>query len=953
MRLNIFAVLFLLLGASTAFAIPAKRTAQTITQPDGTTVKVKLTGDEFAHYYIGEDGTPMDFDSNGTLRYIKADAAGNIIFSPMAATDIKSRDAAAKEFIRTISTDALALGIEKRSAEARLQRNAVRNIRKAAAKAAQAVPQYGMGLFTSNYPRTGEVRSLVLLVEYTDVKFRTPDPLEFFTNMLNKEGFSEYGGTGSARDYFLEQSHENFRPQFDVYGPVLLPNKMAYYGENRYGQDMRPEQMVLHAAEILQHEIDFSIYDYDNDGQVDNIYVIYAGLGENSGGSASSVWPHSFQIENGPVYNGKQIYAYACSNEITDGKPEGIGTFCHEYSHVLGLPDLYSTAGSLSCTPAEWSVMDYGSYNNDSRTPPNYSIFERNALGWAEPIVADGPETVVLEAIHKSNNAYLIQTQQTNEFFLIENRQQEGWDEYIPGHGMLLWHIDFDQIKWDQNIVNNNRNHQYVDIVEANGRTGTSESVLAGYPFPGTSGNTSITRNTSPALKDWNGTGIDMPITDITETDGVISFNILGGAVTVPTPEKPELTAGEQGDITAKWNAVEGATSYLVSLYTRDADNKAAFVGEYENYNVGNVVEFTFSGLQSTTEYFCTVSACIGRNVSEASEEASVTTPEIDFIYTAPTADVCEVNGNTATLGWGALEGAVAYLVNAEYEELDEDIENIIGFGESDDTELTIPEGWSWSGDNTSGYFGISTGFYGEEAPALKFETNNAALTSPEIDLDIKSVSFWVRGASTAAASKLDVQGRFSAEDSWRTIKLFEGLNIYNARGTTLSVDIPKNIHQLNFVYTTSRGSIAFDDLKIVTSGYVYVQLAEGVDVGNALSHIVQFPESATGVRFNVTGVDKDGRLSQASNTLYAKVDGSGQSNTILTDVTQDSSSLHVEGRTISYYGSEGDVLSVYTITGALAAEVRAGADCRARTELPQGFYIVRTPGGSHKINLR
>ncbi len=950
MKIRIIAAVMLsLIGASTAFAIPAKRVFRTIVQPDGSIVKAMPVGDEYAHYYIDEDGTPMDFDTEGTLRYIKADASGDILFSPMAATGASARTTEAKEFVRNISTQNLENVIAMRSAKARISRIQSQPQVKATTKApANGVPQYGMGLFTSNYPRTGDVRSLVFLVEYQDVKFRVPDAHRFFDDMLNKEGFNEYNGTGSARDYFLEQSHGNFRPHFDVYGPVTLPNKMAYYGENRYGQDLRPEEMVLHAAEILKDQIDFSIYDYDNNGQVDNIYIIYAGLGENSGGHSTSVWPHSYQINNGPEYNGKKIYAYACSNEITDGKPDGIGTFCHEYSHVLGLPDLYGTQYTLSCTPKSWSVMDYGPYNNDSRTPPNYSVFERNALGWIQPLVADGPESVELDAIHVSNRAYLIQTQNTNEFFLIENRQQDGWDKYIPGHGMLLWHIDFDQLKWDQNIVNNNRYHQHVDIVEAIGRTGESSITLAGYSFPGTTGKTSITRDTNPALADWNGTGIDMPITDITENEGLITFNLLGGAIEIAAPAKPELSAGNIGDVHATWETVEGATSYLVTFYTRDIDSNIAIVRDYKDYNVGNVLEYTFDSLQGNTEYFCTVRACIGRNISDPSEETSITTPKIDFIYTAPNAISCERSGDNAILTWEALEGAEKYLVTAEYEELADDIRTKIAFGEATDTEITVPEGWQWSEGAEHGYFSISTGFFGEAAPALKFENNNATLTSPEIELDIKNISFWLRGASVAAAAKLDLQGRYSEKDNWRSLTLFNALNVYNSRGKTLDATIPTGIHQLRFVYTSTKGAIAFDDLTITTSGYVYLPLAESADAGTALNYTVEIPSSATGIRFSVVGLDSEGRRSRPSNQVFVRLETNG-----INDAIASTKTISANGRTVLYSGTPGDIVTVYTLSGAVAAKTQAGTDGHAEMELPAGFYIVTTPQGSIKINLK
>ncbi len=510
--------------ALTASAVPAKRGPLTITQPDGTTMQVLLRGDEHRHIYLTLDSLPMLEGADGFMQYAAVDAATGRV----AATGIRATSDPA---LRAASERAAAAGID---AEATL-RAAFADRHKARRAVRRAPAQSGLGLFDSSFPVKGDVKAVVILVNYKDVQFSTPNASQYFSDMLMKEGFSEYGATGSAYDYFIENSMGQFRPQFDCYGPVTLPQNRSYYGGNNvYGEDKNAERMIADAVSLLDDEVDFSQYDTDGDGYIDNVFVFYAGMGEASGGSSDTVWPHAYYVESGAgitcVVDGVRLDRYACSNEWEGGKPDGIGTFVHEFSHVMGLPDLYDTEGSLTVTPDTYSVLDYGPYNNNGRTPPAYSAFERNALGWNEPHVLDGPASVSLAHIAESNESYLIPTEKTNEFFLLENRQQTGWDTYIPGHGMLIWHIDYNKSVWMDNAVNNTRSHQYVDIVEAGGSANSqSSSVMRSYTFPGSKNVTSFTSTTTPALKSWAGKAIDLPVTGIKESAGVITFDVAGG----------------------------------------------------------------------------------------------------------------------------------------------------------------------------------------------------------------------------------------------------------------------------------------------------------------------------------------------------------------------------------------------------------------------------------------
>ncbi len=541
-----------LFTALPSLGVRALETPRTVTQPDGTQLAVKRVGDERSHFLLTSDGCLLA-EQDGLYTFGTLDARGRVVSTGVQASGPMARTAAQNAVALRMSDEALRAASRKRAASAK-----------------RAIAQTGLGRFTSSYPRTGDINALVILVEYKDVKFTLDDPKAYFDEMLHKDGFSQYGGTGCAVEYFREQSLGQFNPHFDLYGPVTLPNNRRYYGGNdAYGNDRYAEEMVVDAVKALDPQVDFSKYDNDGDGVLDNVFIFYAGQGEASYGPSESVWPHSWDLSSaGQSFkvDGVTVNSYACTNEWEQNRPDGVGTFIHEFSHVIGLPDLYDTYGDLLCTPGSWSVLDYGPYNNDGCTPPNYSVFERNAMGWIEPRVLDGPSTVTLKPI-ATNEAAIIQTPKTNEFFLFENRQKEGWDKYLPGHGMLIWHVDFNQSVWDDNSVNNSSSHQYVEIEKANGVFSSDDnSVLAGWAWPGTAHATEFTDSSKPSMKTWAGQGLGLPVTGITEKDGLISFMVAGGYCPFEAPVA--LTPANVGVdwFEAAWEPVEGATDYLLTV---------------------------------------------------------------------------------------------------------------------------------------------------------------------------------------------------------------------------------------------------------------------------------------------------------------------------------------------------------------------------------------------------
>ena len=409
MKKTIAALATILLAISAA-AIPAKPGKFSYTQPDGSVVSLELHGDEFFSWTT----------IAGTTQAVKLDKNG---------------------YWRNTTIDP---SIRKAALQRRKQANE-RRLRKA-----------GGQLRSSANPMThGSRRIPVILVSFTDVDFSISDPRAKFDALLNQNGYSYNGGTGSVQDYYYDNSHGEFQPIFDVYGPVTLSHPMAYYGapvEDASGNvvkvDARPEEALHEGCLLLNSQVDFSRYDYDNDGQVDMILFYYAGYNQAERGSDDSIWPHQGFANFSEVFDGKKIQRYFCTSELTDNFGAnmcGIGTTCHEFGHSLGLPDFYDTdyEDNGECSALGYfSTMCAGSYLNDGRTPPYFNSEERIILGWMEdddvPYLPSGD---ISFGPVQDNIAYRSETSNEGEYFLYECLDQTGWNRYLPA-GLLIYHVD-------------------------------------------------------------------------------------------------------------------------------------------------------------------------------------------------------------------------------------------------------------------------------------------------------------------------------------------------------------------------------------------------------------------------------------------------------------------------------------------------------------------------------
>ncbi|MBC8593089.1 M6 family metalloprotease domain-containing protein [Oscillospiraceae bacterium N12] len=515
----LFNLLITFMCIATMEAAPALPVKHQLTQPDGTTLTVYLRGDEFMHYYETVDGLMLQKSLNGFYCYAELSKEGKVIASPLIAHDETLRSPDEITYIRGIRQESLRnVLIEKMNLDKSIRQKAV-----------------SPGTIKQDFPTVGEVHGLVVLVQYQDIKLSEAATVEAYDRVMNEENYDGDIASGSVRDYFLNQSENKLKLHFDVVGPITLSQNRKYYGSAEEAGKERVDEMMAEAVKLAKEQnpdLDFSSYDLNEDGVVDFVYAIYAGYGEAQGGPEETVWPQSSTLEykDWNLYDGLYLGRYSCSCELrgkTGSTLDGIGTFCHEFSHILGLPDIYDPRYSGCPGLNGWDVMDIGSYNNESKTPAGYTAMDKYTLGWLKPELLDGPQSVSLEALATSNKAYfLVSEKNPNEYFTFENRQNVGWDAALPGHGLLICHIQYDKGIWRSNTVNTD-GFEHVSLVVADKNKRESEGSSMKDVFPGSSKNTSFTDDSEPAML-WNsGAKVGKPITNIKEVDGVITFDFM------------------------------------------------------------------------------------------------------------------------------------------------------------------------------------------------------------------------------------------------------------------------------------------------------------------------------------------------------------------------------------------------------------------------------------------
>lgn len=592
------------------YAIPAKPgVTRIVTKADGTSFCLHLCGDETFHYYVDDSGQPYRRSIDGTwmpdFRDVKA------IRSSAAARRNASRVHLAQHMRRAM-------------------------------KAPAHIGELPAGMATK--------KGLLILVNFKDKQMvHGDDSKRIFDQMLNGLNDSYGENYGSVREYFRDQSYGQFDITFDVVGPVTVSQNMSHYGandSNNGDQDVNPEAMIVEAIQLADSDVNFADYDWDGDGEVENIYVTYAGYGEAQGAEDDTIWPHAWSLrESGlgaQIVDGVKVSTYACGSELNGNsgtKIDGIGTMCHEYSHCLGLPDFYDTDYSGGHGMFSWDLMDSGSYNNDGYCPAGYTAYEREFCGWL--IYKElQPNTRVndMPNIEDNAEAYVIYNEANrNEYYLLANHQRKGWNKFQAAHGMLVIHVDYNKTVWNDNKPNDDPSRQRMTIVPADDTfdyltlsSGKKHYYAnSGDTYPGSSGNTELTDISKPAAKLYNANVdgrkyLHKPITDISETDGLISFSFMKESVVLEVPVFDEEKTTQYGAfIHLVWNQVEEAVSYDISYTMNEASSEGQENEENEGNEIDDAVLDALTFWESFDHFFAEEdgSADLGNNLNLYTEE--------------------------------------------------------------------------------------------------------------------------------------------------------------------------------------------------------------------------------------------------------------------------------------------------------------------------------------------
>lgn len=447
---------------------------QKIKLQDGSIVTAELRGDEFAHYYYTEDGQLFrhadDMYVETTLEDVRKTARDN-----------RLKDMAAD----MASTQAKAL----------------------------------LNIKGQKAPTVGRKKGLIILVEFPNKQFSMENPQDYYNRMANMEGFEEGKQKGSLADYFRDQSKGKFILDFIVKGPYKMPNDYQYYGKDSDTKtDVNVKQMITQAISRVSNDVEWSELDWDNDGYIEQVYVIYAGEGQSTGGGADTVWPHKSRLSSiGNPYDvpgGRKVDVYACSNEMRSSSlVAGIGTICHEFSHCLGYADLYDISGNDGNQGAQygmgtWDLMASGSHNGDGYCPPNYSAYEKWFAGWIEPVVLDTNHyTGKFSSATNNGKSFIVYNDVTsNEFIMMEYRDQTGWDKSTKGDGLMIMHIDYDATVFHTyNCPNTIRegvnDHQRLTIYHADNTWSTQDESTDLFPL---NWKDQLSINTNPPIVAYN-----------------------------------------------------------------------------------------------------------------------------------------------------------------------------------------------------------------------------------------------------------------------------------------------------------------------------------------------------------------------------------------------------------------------------------------------------------------
>ena len=543
MKRPFFSLLLTLIAATAMWAAPALRGAFTVTQADGTLLTIEQFGDEYYHWTETADGTLVVPTRQGYFVAV-INEKGELTASDVLAHEAQLRDSKEQQLVNQQATRRALFHQQGQRAQAERRTMSI-------------------SIKSKYLPHDGSPRILTILAAYQDLDFTVNEPKLAFDQYLNGDEIVDLGNMNtlqlcSVRQYFNTCSNGLFTPQFDVVGPVKLPQDMEYYGgKEAGGSDDKFYQLCKDAYQAVKDSVDdWSLYDNDNDGNVELVCIIYAGYGQNQGGENSTIWAKASR-QNIAIDNNMRITFFNCSSELFNPTKNeshdyswyinGTGAFIHEMSHCMGLPDLYQTNGTYADNQGmeSWSIMDYGLYNRNGFAPSSYNAWEREVMGWdiMEPISAP-TQVNLLKPWEDGGMAYkIVNDSNDNEYIVIENIQKQGLNKYARGHGLLVYHVAYPYSEINMtDHPNNTVGHPAVAVVPASGllininltKNGGPYTLsewtasMASAPFPGESAVNELTlQQKLPNYVFYSGDSLNVELHNITESEEGISFDFV------------------------------------------------------------------------------------------------------------------------------------------------------------------------------------------------------------------------------------------------------------------------------------------------------------------------------------------------------------------------------------------------------------------------------------------
>ena len=824
MKKILFILVVFLFSCTLINAVPAYPELITVTQPNGTVISFYLRGDENFSFKMSEDGYLLTLNEEGIFEY--ADFRdGNIVALGVKASDVNKRSAKELNFLKNAV----------KVSDIQMQLNETINLQKQQRRAKEVQRAI-------KYPTQGSPKSLVILVNFKDLKFLKETANADFTNMLNQDGYSENGATSSAREYFRTSSFGQFDPNFVVVGPYDLPQDVAFYGANskKGGYDIHADSMIIHACMLADEAgLDFTEFDTDSNGILDNVFVYYAGHNEAEYAGEDKVWPHRSSVYSKMRFDDIKLGSYACTSELKGaegGNQCGIGTFVHEFGHVLELPDLYVTDYSHEePTLYKWDIMDRGSYNNEGRTPPVYSAYERFFCGWLEPEPLDSLGLYELEPLITSNKAYIFSKTKHNldgynpdpvEFFMLENRQKTGIDSLgVPAEGLLITHINYNKSLWmnGYNNPNVNPDDMCVEIECAAGTTFEPQ------------------RNTYPGADDIfnfefkfkDGKIWDIPLLAINRKGRTISFLYGGTDETQYIEFNNDLTdfcttsnQKQFKDLRVLVRNIEGEVKFSftnTSFYmlaqrledgtiTTPEDELVINVSSKDEQFLDIVVVFNPRGKVTTDNFFTSKllaessSFITSLFVKGKSRRALEAFPPIAY-------DATNIKDDSFVANWSYDKRAMAYYLSV-YTKTNKSSEEVEFFETFADG--SSPKGWLYN------FLTIDSVNYASSPLSLKFTSNSDTLWTKDYIFPVSSFEFWINSLK-GAQGNIVVDAFIDSVWTNVFVQSFDGKSLKQMVKANLDDICYKFRVYVNF--DIAGGGLLFDDFKALfdyTAEYIY-----------------------------------------------------------------------------------------------------------------------------------